>query len=151
MERLNFSPFKVPLKIKENKRLIWDPIRKKYLQFTPEEWVRQHCVQFLLQEVNVPQSLVNVEKKLNLNGRLKRYDIVVFSSQGKVQLLVECKAPSVGLSQKTLDQLAQYNSVVDSTFLMLTNGLQHIYCQINTAANGYTFLKSLPPYQNWSA
>lgn len=150
MERLNFPTLSVPLKIKENKHLIWDPIRKKYIQITPEEWVRQHCVQFLMSELHVPQSVINVEKQIQLNGRTKRYDIVVFSSSGAILLLIECKAPAVALSQKTLDQIAQYNSVINSKYLMLTNGLQHIYCKINDTKNGYAFLKHLPPYSNWS-
>ena len=108
MERLNFPPLSVPLKIKENKRLIWDPIRKKYIQITPEEWVRQHCVQFLMSELHVPKSVINVEKQIQLNGRTKRYDIVVFSSSGAILLLIECKARS---NVVTEDSHQSFNTV----------------------------------------
>ena len=83
---------------------IVDLIRKKNLLLTPEEWVRQHCLHFLISELGYPKSLINVEKQIKINGQLKRYDIVVYSSQGDVHILVECKAPSIAISQNTFDQ-----------------------------------------------
>ena len=121
-------------------------ISKKELLLTPEEWVRQHCIQFLLKEKNYPTSLINVEKSIQVCGQLKRYDIIVFTPKGKAKILVECKAPHIPLDQEVFDQIARYNLQVDSEYLMVTNGLQHIYCQLDYHQKTYHFLRELPAY-----
>jgi hypothetical protein len=146
METLNFEHYPMSIKNKENKRYIFDVIRKKDLLLTPEEWVRQHCIQFLLQEKKYPVSLINVEKSIQVYGQMKRYDIIVFTPKGKVKILVECKAPHIPLDQTVFDQIARYNLQVDSEFLMVTNGLQHIYCQLDYHQKTYHFLRELPAY-----
>ncbi len=146
METLNFEHYPMSIKNKENKRYIFDVIRKKDLLLTPEEWVRQHCIQFLLQEKKYPVSLINVEKSIQVYGQMKRYDIIVFTPNGKVKTLVECKAPHIPLDQAVFDQIARYNLQVDSEFLMVTNGLQHIYCQLDYHQKTYHFLRELPAY-----
>lgn len=148
MEQLNFERYPIHLKNKENKRYIFDIVRKKDIILTPEEWVRQHCVHFLIREKNYPLSLINVEKQISLFGKTKRYDIVVFSRSGDVHILIECKAPSIEINQATFDQIAQYNLTMNSNYLMVTNGLQHIYCQINAENNGYQYLRELPNYNS---
>ncbi len=144
MEKLNFPDFDFSLKNKQNKPYIFDPVRKKWLILTPEEWVRQHCVQFLLKEKNIPLGLLQVEKKINVNGTEKRYDLVVYNYDQSIVLLIECKAPTVGLTQKAFDQMARYNQVLKSDYLMLTNGLQHFYCQMDYQNSKYVFLADLP-------
>ena len=146
METLNFEHYPMSIKNKENKRYIFDVIRKKDLLLTPEEWVRQHCIQFLLREKKYPVSLINVEKSIQVYGQMKRYDIIVFTPKGKVKILVECKAPHIPLDQAVFDQIARYNLQVDSEFLMVTNGLQHIYCQLDYHQKTYHFLRELPAY-----
>ena len=146
METLNFEHYPMSIKNKENKRYIFDVIRKKDLLLTPEEWVRQHCIQFILQEKKYPVSLINVEKSIQVYGQMKRYDIIVFTPKGKVKILVECKAPHIPLDQAVFDQIARYNLQVDSEFLMVTNGLQHIYCQLDYHQKTYHFLRELPAY-----
>ena len=146
METLNFEHYPMSIKNKENKRYIFDVIRKKDLLLTPEEWVRQHCIQFLLQKKKYPVSLINVEKSIQVYGQMKRYDIIVFTPKGKVKILVECKAPHIPLDQAVFDQIARYNLQVDSEFLMVTNGLQHIYCQLDYHQKTYHFLRELPAY-----
>lgn len=146
MEQLNFKRYPFIIKIKENKRYIFDQIRKKDIQLTGEEWVRQHCVQFLLQEKKYPISLVNVEKSIQVYEMTKRYDIIVFYPNGKVNILIECKAPNIEITQTVFDQIAQYNLSVNSDYLMVTNGIKHIYCQLNTVEKSYHFLPSLPNY-----
>ena len=146
METLNFEHYPMSIKNKENKLYIFDVIRKKELLLTPEEWVRQHCIQFLLQEKKYPVSLINVEKSIQVYGQMKRYDIIVFTPKGKVKILVECKAPHIPLDQAVFDQIARYNLQVDSEFLMVTNGLQHIYCQLDYHQKTYHFLRELPAY-----
>ncbi len=146
MDQLNFPDFDFSLKSKENKPYILDPIRKKWLVLTPEEWVRQHCIQYLLKNKKVPLGLLQVEKKLVVNQTVKRYDIVVFNRDQSISLLVECKAPSVNLTQKAFDQIARYNTILKSDYLMLTNGLQHFFCQMDYKENQYFFLADLPNF-----
>lgn len=146
MQQLQFPKYEFRFKSNENKSLIFDVVRKKFVVLQPEEWVRQHVLQFLLKAKGYPLSLINVEKQLVLNNTKKRYDIVVFNSDGSIHLIVECKAPKVAITQATFDQIARYNMVVDATYLMVTNGLQHYYCQVNSEAKEYEFLPELPAY-----
>lgn len=146
MQSLNFPAFDFRLKNSENKVHIFDVIRKKFVVLQPEEWVRQHVIQFLLQEKNYPISLINVEKQLEINGLKKRYDIVVFNSDGSIFLLVECKAPQVQITQTVFDQIARYNMNLDAKFLMVTNGLQHYYCKMIFTEEKYSFLRQIPDF-----
>ncbi len=147
MEQLNFPNYSFTLKSRENKTYIFDLIRKKNLLLTPEEWVRQHCVHFLNKELGYPKSLINIEKQIKISGQVKRYDIVVYSSSGNVEILVECKAPSVKISQDTFDQIARYNMTLKSRFLMLTNGKEHYFCEMDFQNKAYRFIHKLPKYQ----
>ena len=113
---------------------------------TPEEWVRQHVLHFLISEKQYPISHINVEKQLKLNDTVKRYDIVVFNPNGSIRIIVECKAPKIKTSQQTFDQIARYNFVLDAEYLMVTNGLEHYYCQMDFENEKYIFLKDLPQY-----
>ena len=125
MQKLNFPFYTFRFKNSENKVSIFDEIRKKFIILTPEEWVRQHVVQFLLEEKKYPKSLINVEKVLKVNGLRKRYDVVVFNPDGSIYILIECKAPQIKIAQSTFDQIARYNMTMQSQFLMVTNGLNH--------------------------
>ena len=144
MDNLNFPKYEFSTKIKKNKPYIFDPIRKKWLVLTSEEWVRQHCIQYFIKTKNVPLGLIQVEKKLSVNLNPKRYDIVVYNRNKTIAVLVECKAPSIQLNQKTFDQIALYNSVLKSEYLMLTNGLNHFFCQMDYKKGKYVFLPDLP-------
>jgi len=147
MQKLNFPQYTFRFKNSENKIAAFDEIRKKFVILTPEEWVRMHVVQYLISEKKFPKSLINVEKQLKIGKRIKRYDVVVFNSEGKVNIIIECKAPSVKITQDTFDQIARYNMSLDATYLMVTNGLQHFYCQLDYELEKYHFLESLPEYQ----
>ncbi len=148
MQQLNFSKYSFRFKNSENKVLIFDEIRKKFIILTPEEWVRQHVIHHLLYELNYPKSHINVEKLIKINGLTKRYDVVVFQSNGEILILIECKAPSIAISQATFDQIARYNLVLHANFLMVTNGLNHYFCQMDFKNEKYLFLKDLPAYTN---
>ncbi|MEN9980783.1 MAG: hypothetical protein RIR67_986 [Bacteroidota bacterium] len=148
MQQLNFSSYSFRFKNSENKVSIFDAIRKKFIILTPEEWVRQHVVQFLIAEKNYPISLINVEKVLKVNGLRKRYDVVVYNSDGSIFILIECKAPEVTISQSTFDQIARYNMTLKSHYLMVTNGLNHYFCQMDFENEKYQFLHELPNYQS---
>ena len=148
MQQLNFSKYSFRFKNSENKVLIFDEIRKKFIILTPEEWVRQHVIHHLLYELNYPKLHINVEKLIKINGLTKRYDVVVFQSNGEILILIECKAPSIAISQATFDQIARYNLVLHANFLMVTNGLNHYFCQMDFENEKYLFLKDLPAYTN---
>jgi hypothetical protein len=146
MTALNLPSYNFTFKSSENKRLIFDQLRKKYVVLTPEEWVRQHFVQYLLSEKKYPTSLVAIEKELRMNNLKKRTDILIFNKQGDPQIIVECKAPSVPITQATFDQIARYNLKLHASFLIVTNGLQHFYCQMDYKNQKYIFLKDIPNY-----
>ncbi|AWL78047.1 type I restriction enzyme HsdR N-terminal domain-containing protein [Capnocytophaga canimorsus] len=150
MQKLNFYPYQFRFKNSENKTLIFDEIRKKFVVLQPEEWVRQHVVQFLIQEKSFPKSLINVEKELMINGLKKRYDIVVYKNTGEILLVVECKAPDILINQKVFDQVFRYNLSLQASVLMVTNGLQHYYAMIDYNSNKLLFMESLPDYKSFN-
>lgn len=146
MIKLNFPEYQLRLIEKDEKIFIFDPVRKKYVSLTPEEWVRQHVIQFMIHEKNVPVSLIVAEAEISLFKTKKRFDIAVFDRNGCALLIVECKAPSVPLSQQVLDQVIRYNMAIKVNLLMLTNGLQHIYCRIGQPNNELKLISDLPVY-----
>ncbi len=148
MQKLNFTTYNFRFKNSENKVSIFDEIRKKFIVLTPEEWVRQHVVQYFLQEKKYPKSHINVEKVLKINDLKKRYDIVIFNPDGTICILIECKAPEIKISQTTFDQIARYNLTLKAQFLMVTNGLNHYFCQMDFENEKYHFLKELPEFKS---
>lgn len=146
MQKLNFPAYNFRFKSSENKVAIFDATRKKFVLLTPEEWVRQHVVQYLLNELDYPKNYLNVEKVIKINGLTRRYDVVVYQPNGEIFLLVECKAPEVPITQSVFDQIARYNLKLDAAYLMLTNGLNHYFCSMDYAAEQYRFLSALPPF-----
>ncbi|WP_396158819.1 type I restriction enzyme HsdR N-terminal domain-containing protein [Flavobacterium sp.] len=148
MQQLNFPSYNFRFKNSENKVSIFDDIRKKFIILTPEEWVRQHTVQFLLQEKKYPKSYINVEKLIKINDINKRYDAVVFHPNGELFLLIECKAPDIKITQNTFDQIARYNLKLKAQYLMVTNGLNHYFCQMDFEKEQYVFLNELPAFSN---
>ena len=146
MQILNFPLYEFRFKNSENKLYIFDIVRKKFVSLTPEEWVRQHTIQFLLKEKKYPQSLMNVEKQIQVNQLTKRYDIVVYRADGSIFLAVECKAPQVKITQQIFDQIARYNMTLKAENLMITNGLHHIFYQIDYVNQRYVFLEELPDF-----
>ena len=144
MKRLNFPNYEFRLKKEGQKRFIFDLIRKKYVQLSSEEWVRQNCVRFLIEEKRISRFSIAIEKEIEFNGIKKRFDIVSYSSEGKINLLVECKAPNIEIKQKTFDQILIYNKILKSKYLMVTNGINHYYCKINEDRNNIKFLANFP-------
>jgi hypothetical protein len=144
MQELNFPHYSFRLKASENKTLIFDIVRKKYVVLTPEEWVRQHVIHFLHFEKKYPLSLMAVEKQLKINSLTRRTDLVIYNREGKPYIVVECKAPSVAISQATFDQIARYNLELEAHFLMVSNGLNHYHCIMDHANQSYVFLQELP-------
>jgi len=148
MYALNLPTYKFKIKSKENKQVIFDIIRKKYVVLTPEEWVRQHFIHYLIEEKKYPISLIAVEKKLTLNNLTKRTDILVFNNKGNHDIIVECKAPSIKINQNTFDQITRYNLKLNANYLVVSNGLQHYYCKMDKINETYVFLETIPNYKS---
>jgi|TARA_B100000767_G_scaffold30862_1_gene26498 type I site-specific restriction endonuclease len=137
------------MKTEQGSRQIFDPVRKKMVKLDPEEWVRQNLIQFLNKDKNYPISLMAVEKGLTVNKLSKRFDILCYNNDSKPLLLVECKAPSVKISQSAFDQISIYNLQFKVPFLLVSNGLEHYCCQLDYEKNSYSFLSEIPDYQNY--
>ncbi|MDR0981802.1 MAG: type I restriction enzyme HsdR N-terminal domain-containing protein [Culturomica sp.] len=125
--KLTLPPFDYKLKKQNDLRMIFDVIRRKYVVITPEEWVRQHIIHYLINYKHYPKSLLCVEKEVEINGLKRRYDLISFDRQGRVLLVVECKAPEIELSQTVFDQAFEYNVSLCAPFIAVTNGLQHFF------------------------
>jgi hypothetical protein len=147
MQKLNLPTYNFKFKSSENKTLIFDKLRKKYMVLTPEEWVRQHFIYFLIEEKKYPVSLIAIEKQLTINNLKKRSDILVFNTDGKPEIIVECKAPSIKITQDAFDQIARYNLKLKAKYLVVTNGLEHFYCKMDFKKETYVFLKTIPDYK----
>jgi len=143
---LNLPPYPFKISDAEGRLSLFDEIRKKHIVITPEEWVRQHFVQYLINQKHYPKTLIKLEGGLRFNGMAKRTDIVVFNPSGQKILLVECKAPSVAINQKVFDQIARYNMTHKVPLLAVSNGLQHYYCRIDIENQQYKFIEDLPDY-----
>jgi type I site-specific restriction endonuclease len=143
---LNFPSYPFKIKQDDTTAYIFDEIRKKFLVLTPEEWVRQHVVQYIIHEKGYPKSLIKLEGGLKLHSLQKRTDIMVYNTMGEKILLVECKAPSVKITQKAFDQIARYNLIHQVPLLFVSNGLEHYACQINVKERNYQFVENLPHF-----
>jgi hypothetical protein len=144
--QLNLPGIEFKSRTVANQQQIFDPVRRKYVAMTPEEWVRQHFVQYLIVQLKVPMSHIAVEKSLKVNNLAKRADIVIFKGGLKPILAVECKAPSVEINEEVFYQVLRYNMALRVDYLVLTNGLRHIYCKVNYEDQKAIFIETLPYY-----
>jgi len=131
MQRLNFPDYAFSVRQPE-KPEIFDPIRKRYVALTPEEWVRQHVIRYLLENKGYPSGLLSVEGSVRLYNTKKRYDIAAFSRDQRPLVIVECKAPEVPVNDKVVDQVIRYNMALPAPYLMITNGLVHIFLKMES-------------------
>ena len=148
MQKLNLPEYNFRFKKEENKTYIFDDFRKKFVVLTPEEWVRQNFLLYLITDLDFPKTLISVEAGLKLFKTIKRTDIVVYDKQGVPLLLVECKAPEIAINEKVFDQIVRYNMALQVNYLIVTNGLDHYCCQLDYKNNSYNFLKTIPNYTN---
>jgi len=146
MRKLNLPEIKVTLKKEQGKVWIFDMIRKKYIILTPEEWVRQHFIHYLIHELNYPRSLFRIEGSLAYNRLQKRSDILIFDRDGKPWMLIECKAADIRLSQKAFNQVAVYNMTVNAKYLAVTNGMVHYCCGASNEGKMPVFLETFPEF-----
>ena len=134
------------MKIEGEKTYIFDFVRKKYLLLTPEEWVRQNFIHYLNKEKKYPLVLMGVEQMVKYNSLKTRADIVMYNTEGKANIIVECKAPDVKITQDTFNQIAKYNSQLKVKYLLVTNGMNHYCCKMDYESNRITFLEEIPSY-----
>lgn len=147
MKKLNLPDYKFTFQEDSKKTKIFDDIRKKFLVLTPEEWVRQNIIRFLVEERNFPKSLIAIEKGLTLNGLQKRTDVLVYSKKGTPIFMIECKAPEIKIDQKVFDQIGRYNINFKLPYLLVTNGLEHYCAQIDFKKRSFSFLNGIPNYE----
>lgn len=146
MTTLNLPPFDVKLDVRDGKTAIFDVIRRRYVALTPEEWVRQHFVHFLMEHKGYPQALMANEVQVLLNGTKKRCDTVLYRRDLTARMIVEYKAPEVVITQKVFEQITRYNMALKVDYLMVSNGLQHYCCRMDYEHGSYTFLPDIPDY-----
>ncbi len=149
MWQLNLPKYIFRIKKQNEKYQIFDSIRNRYVSLTPEEWVRQHFIQFLIQQKGYPKALIGLEVQLNLNGMKKRCDAILFNSEKKPIMIIEFKAPNVPINQQTFDQVAVYNSKLNVNLLIISNGMEHFCCKVNTETSQYEFYKDIPDYNSF--
>jgi Type I restriction enzyme R protein N terminus (HSDR_N) len=143
---LNFPMTPLKLTKVQDVIYVWCIVRKKNLKLTPEEWVRQHAIHWLINSKDVPLGSISAEVALTINGLKRRCDILVVNPYGEPCLVIECKATDILINQDVFFQLAQYNSVLSSTYFMLTNGMNHVMGQQNKVSNQIDLFDNLPMY-----
>lgn len=148
MEKLNLPSFQYRFREENDIVHIFDIIRKKHVVLTPEEWVRQHFVHLMIDHFKYPKSLIKLESGHSYNDLKKRTDIIVYDRNGEPFLLVECKAPSVKLTDKTFQQVSTYNQTIKAPHIVITNGLKTLCCAIDFEKNAISYLETLPEFSS---
>ncbi len=147
MTRLNLPPFEIKLRGTKAQPQIFDILRKKYIALTPEEWVRQHFVHFLVEHKGYPAALMANEIQLKVGEKTLRADSVLYSRELKPRMIIEYKAPHIPITQKVFDQISIYNMLLHVDYLVVSNGLQHYICKMDYNDKKYLFLEDIPDYK----
>jgi len=148
LRQLNLPEYSFRISGKEGEEMILDPIRKKYVRLTPEEWVRQNFIRYLINEGGYPPGLIGVEVKSRFSNLNRRVDILIHDRTGAPVMIVECKSPEITLNDKVFDQIVCYNLGFRVPYLIVTNGLVHYACRIDIENNKYEFLHVIPLYKD---
>ena len=146
LPKLNLPNVVLKTKLVEATTQVFDVVRKKYFKLTAEEWVRQHFINYLNKDKNYPFGLMGVEQMIKYNNLKTRADIVLYNIDGIPNMIVECKAPNMNITQDTFDQIARYNFKLKVKYLVVTNGLQHFCCEMDYKKNQILFLKGIPNF-----
>lgn len=144
--QLIFPEFEYKLTKKEGKLFIFDPIAKKYRVLSPEEWVRQHCLNYLTNHLGYPATNIQIERALKVNKLVRRTDIQVFNSSGELLIIIECKAPHIEINEITFQQISQYQQKNNAPYLVLTNGIENHIFEINALENRTSKIQNFPIY-----
>ncbi len=148
MYRLNLPPYATKIVHRSGKPMIFDDLRRKYVSLTPEEWVRQHFVHYLMEHLGYPPSMLANEVELQVGQKRLRCDSVLYGHQAQPRMLIEYKAPTVAISQKVFDQATTYNLLLHVDYLMVSNGMEHYCCKMDYEHQKYLFLETLPKDEN---
>lgn len=146
--QINFSDYPFNIKYENSKALIFDIVRKKFVTLTPEESTRQNWIHYLIHDKKFPRSLLAIEMNIVLNQMQKRCDIVAYDKYTKPVLIVECKSTKIKITQEVFEQIARYNLTLRVKYLVVSNGLNHIACEMNYEKEAYSFIDDLPPYDS---
>ncbi|MBQ7421760.1 MAG: type I restriction enzyme HsdR N-terminal domain-containing protein [Prevotella sp.] len=144
---LNLPPYAIKIQENNGRRAIFDILRRKYVSLTPEEWVRQHFVHYLIERKGYPATLLANEIKLQVGDKTLRADTVLYDSGLHPRMIIEYKAPTIALSQKVFDQISVYNLLLHVDYLIVSNGLHHYICKMDYDNQKYLFLEEIPDYQ----
>jgi hypothetical protein len=149
MEKLNFPDYEFRIiRTSDNKLMIFDNLRKKEILLTPEEWVRQNIIRFLVSDRRFPPSLISVESGLKVNRLSRRYDVLIFNREGNPLVLIECKAPNVTVNQETFNQITAYNLTVHAKYFLVSNGKKHFFASYDQNLKKFLFLDDIPFFEN---
>lgn len=148
MFALNLPGYDTKISSKDGKPTIFDLLRRCYVALTPEEWVRQHFIHFLIEHCNYPATLMGNEVGLTLNGTKKRCDTVVYDRNLKPRIIIEYKAPTVKINKEVFSQIARYNLVLKVDYLIISNGIQHYCCRMDYEKNSFEFIANIPEYNS---
>ena len=147
MFRLNLPPYPIKIQEKGEKRQIFDFLRRKWVALTPEEWVRQHFTHFLVEHKNYPQALLANEVELRIGEKRLRCDTLLYNKELRPRMIIEYKAPTIQIQQKTFDQISAYNLLLKVDYLVVSNGLRHYCCKMDYERQSYQFLEDIPDYE----
>ena len=148
MYELNLPKYGIKIKNDKGHQSIFDVLRRKYVALTPEEWVRQHFVHFLIEHKGYPKALMANEIQLAIGNKKLRCDSVLYDRMLKPRMIIEYKAPTVSITQKVFDQITIYNMLLHVDYLVVSNGIKHYCCRMDYANQNYLFLEDIPDYQN---
>ena len=146
MDRLNLPDFAAKIINRDGKYFIFDQTRKKYVALTPEEWVRQHFVNYLITEKGFPAEIIANEIAIKLNNTTKRCDTIVYNAFLEPFIIIEYKATTVDITEDVFGQIMRYNMVLHADYLIVSNGIKHICCKIDYSNKKYEFLREIPAY-----
>ena len=147
MFRLNLPPYPIKIQEKGEKRQIFDFLRRKWVALTPEEWVRQHFTHFLVEQKNYPQALLANEVELRIGEKRLRCDTLLYNKELRPRMIIEYKAPTIQIQQKTFDQISVYNLLLKVDYLVVSNGLRHYCCKMDYERQSYQFLEDIPDHE----
>jgi hypothetical protein len=147
MFRLNLPQYEIKISEKDGKRMIFDFLRRKYVALTPEEWVRQHFVHFLIEHKGYPKGLIGNEIELQIGAKRLRCDSILYNKMAQPQMIIEYKAPTIPIQQKVFQQISTYNLLLKVDYLIVSNGIQHYCCKMDYDNQKYLLLKDIPKYE----
>lgn len=148
MVQLNLPPYQIRVKETGGRKQVFDILRRKYVALTPEEWVRQHFIHYLIEHKNYPASLLANEVPLQIGEKRMRADSVLYDNQLHPRIIIEYKAPNITLTQKVFDQITVYNLLLHVDYLIVSNGMTTYICKMDYEKQTYKFLESIPNYEN---